>query len=138
MINIYSNSLTTKLDGKLKISTRKRYISIQKNLIGKYHALLIKVNDDIFICENVTLVSMDSNIDVIIEGTIERVIKSKDMKMIKEYKKISKKIFNQYSNRFQFGLLSSEFRKYLLSKVAKDKYKILWKHKLNFKESIHD
>ena len=134
MVNIYSGILSISLDGKLKISTNRRYVSIQKNLIGKYHSLLLKVDNKIFICENLILISMDRNVDVIIEGDIKEVIKGKNMRVIKKYKKLSKKMFKQYSNRFQFGLLSEEFEKYISAKVAKEKYKIMWKHKLNFKE----
>ena len=47
-------------------------------------------------------------------------------------------MFKHYDSKFQLGLEAEDFRKYLGSKIGKDKYNILYKHKLSIKDVNDD
>lgn len=129
MINIISDDFS-KSTKSLKINSSKKFKEVGANTISKYDALIIKIdNDEMYVLEKVTIISSSSIIDLIIEGSSQKVEAGK-----KGHKKTIKKIkkfFIFYNRQFQFGLDYSKLSLLLDSKQSLVKYKLLRKNKLS-------
>ena len=127
MINIFSDDNNFAFDAQMEIATSKRFFKLPINSFGKFEVALLKINDELILCEGATVSSLDNNINIYVDGRILSVVKEQQ-KDLKKLIKQTKKYFKFYDSKFQLGLSPSELENLFESKKALVKFKLMKHH----------
>lgn len=136
MNRIYLPNEIIEFEGTLQVAFDRDFKSLNKNTIAKYPSALIKVENKIYICQRITIVTGSYDNDIFPEDGFDEVIKgTRDYKstinQIKKFKRF-------YERKFEFGIPNDKLEMIFIADQALAKYKLLKKHNLILKEVIDD
>lgn len=135
MIRFYCDTFTFEEEGKLQVSVNKKFITLPVNSFAKYDVALFKVEDRFYLCENVSISTLEKHVNIYVSGKMFKTVKGKPDNIKKLLRK-TKKYFRFYDNKFQIGLHPSELQMLFESRSALVRFKLMKKYNFSIGEEV--
>ncbi len=135
MINVLTNTKKFRFS-KLELFDGKKFNAIGQQTISKLPSAILKLDNDIYAVDNLTIVSFLSEIDLLIEEELQKTIAFSGSHSL-TIKKL-RKLIASYDSKFQLGLEHVDLEMLACAKATHVKYKMLNKLHLKINKEVHN